>query len=405
VTGHEAGPLVTGGRLVTVDGHPVCRACGTAVVPGRADRWLHLAAGRPFPRRSRWFEPVRWPVLRGLRTYREFTARYPWTVRPELCGGTITTEQDWREGVGRLRDYHAMLSAARRRRVLGPGENPYLDLVQVLAGGHGDGPRGRGAVPGGLASVLDLAARRRELSALFAWAIPDAGALAVLAARGPLVEAGAGTGYWAALLRARGVDVLASDARPPGTDTGTAGNEFHDTGHRPWTDVRQASAVAAVRASPGRTLFLCWPPLDDDGASYAALRAYRGDVLAYAGGGPDGLGGTVRFHREIALNWHPAEQVMLPAWPGLRDRLVIYRRDEVRRPLSARDRCAECRRFLPTGAAGRCDACFARRPPAMALRVSGRRVEYPREVVDGMPTGLRLALERSPSLIPLAGPS
>jgi hypothetical protein len=43
----------------------------------------------------------------------------------------------------------------------------------------------------------------------------------------------------------------------------------------------------------------------------------------------------------------------------------------------------------------------------MALRVNGHRVEYPREVVAGMPTGLRLAFERSPALIqpPLTGPA
>ena len=151
--------------------------------------------------------------------------------------------------------------------------------------------------------------------------------------------------------------------------------------------------------TPGRTLFLCWPPFDDDGASYAALRAYRGDVLIYAGGGPGGPTGTLRFHRELELNWHPTEQVALPNWPGLRDRLVVYRRNPARQPLSQRDRCHGCRRFLPTGATGRCDACFARNPPAMALLVNGHRVEYPQEVVDAMPAGLRLAFERSPSLI------
>jgi len=404
VNTHDADPLLARGRLVMVDAHPVCATCGMAVLPGSADRWAHLAAGQAFPRRSRWFAPVSWPVLRGLGSYREFVDRYPWTVRPELCGGVVTTEDDWREGVRRLREYHAMLIAARRRRVLGAGENPYLDLVQVLAGGQRLGRRG--AMPGGLASVLDLAARRRELAALFAWAIPDAGALAVLAVlarRAPLLECGAGTGYWAALLRACGTDVVACDLavpghRRPGT-AGTAGNKYHDTGHRPWTRVEAASAVAAVRSSPDRTLFLCWPPFDEDGASYLALRAYRGEAVAYAGGGPDGPTGTVRFHRELALNWHPVEQVLLPNWPGLRDRLVVYRRNPVRRPLAARDRCTDCARFLPTGTTGRCDACFARRPPAMALRVSGHRVEYPQEVVDGMPPGLRLAFERSPSLI------
>jgi hypothetical protein len=399
VSQHDIGPLLVRGRLVTVDGHPICVVCGAAVVPASADRWDHLSAGRAFPRRSRWFTPVSWPVLRNLRTYREFVARYPWTVRPELCGGAITSEADWREGLHRLREYHAMLTAARRRRVLDAGENPYLDLVQVLAGGHR--LAGRFTVPGGLASVLDLATRRRELAALFAWAIPEAGALAVLAGHAPLIECGAGTGYWAALLRALGAGVVACDLTPPGTSgpAGTSGNNYHDTGHRPWTHVRAASAVAAVRANPGRTLFLCWPPYDEDGASYAALRAYDGDVFAYAGGGSDGPTGTVRFHRELALNWHPVEQVLLPNWPGLRDRLVVYRRNPVRLPLALRDRCSECARFLSTGTVGRCDACFARRPPAMALRVNGRRVEYPREIVDRMPAGLRLAFERSPSLI------
>ena len=163
-------------------------------------------------------------------------------------------------------------------------------------------------------------------------------------------------------------------------------------------------ALSAVRAYPDRALFLCWPPFDDDGASYAALRAYRGDVLLYVGdpagpGGSRGATGTIRFHRELALNWRPVEQVAIPTWPGLRDHLVIYRRNADRRPLAQRDRCPECKRFLPTGAAGRCDRCFTRHPPAMALQLNGYRVEYPREVVDAMPEGLRRAFERSPALV------
>ena len=40
--------------------------------------------------------------------------------------------------------------------------------------------------------------------------------LDALAERAPLVEVGAGLGYWAAALRARGVPVLALDSHPPG---------------------------------------------------------------------------------------------------------------------------------------------------------------------------------------------
>jgi hypothetical protein len=37
--------------------------------------------------------------------------------------------------------------------------------------------------------------------------------------------------------------------------------------------------------------------------------------------------------------------------------------------------------------------------PDGALRVNGHRAEYPQEIVDAMPRGLRLAFARSPSLI------
>ena len=429
-----ARPLLARGRLVTVDSHPLCADCGLAVAPDDAGHWEHVPAGRPFPRRSRWFAPVTWAGLRGLRSYQEFTERFPWTVTPELCGGAVTSEAEWAEGTRRLRDYHRLLAVTRSRRMLRAGENPCLELARLLAGAEPPGrpshepARGQDlawSVPGGLGHVLDLPARRRELAALFAWALPDEAALAVLARHGPLLECGAGTGYWAALLRARGADVLASDLAPPGAPAGQAAggardaaagasgrgsaapaaNRYHAGTRRPWAGVEAASAVGAVRAAraSGRTLFLCWPPFDDDGGSYGALRAYPGDTFIYAGGGPGGPTGTVRFHRELELNWHPAEQAALPNWPGLRDRLVVYRRNPARQPLSQRDRCHGCRRFLPTGVTGRCDACFARNPPAMALLVNGQRVEYPQEVVDAMPAGLRLAFERSPSLIPLLG--
>jgi hypothetical protein len=310
----------------------VCVACGVTVVPAAGGRWRHLPAGRPYPRRSRWLAPVTWRQLRRMASYQEFTARYPWTVRPDLCGG-ITTEQDWREGVRRLRAYHAGLAAAGRRSAVRPGENPYADLVAMLAGLPPGADPGAApfAVPPGLANVLGLAARRRELASVFSWAIPSEGALSVIAGYSPLVECGAGTGYWAALLRGRGADVAAYDIAPPGS--GSA-NEFHRR-RRPWTQVLPGTSAAAVAASPGRALLLCWPPRDDD-ASYTVLRALSADTVLYLGEGPGGATGSERFHQELALNWTPAEQVALPRWPGLRDKLTVYRRSVVRRPADKR---------------------------------------------------------------------
>ena len=281
-----------------------------------------------------------------------------------------------------LAEYRQRLAAAARLRALDAAANPQLELMTLLLAARE-------------ADRLDLEARRRELASLFSWAVPNARALDVLAAHAPLLECGAGTGYWAALLRARGVDVIAYDAAPPGR----APNDFHRARRAPWTEVARSSSVAAARRHRGRTLLLCWPPYGDDAASYDVLRAYRGDALVYIGEPDEGATGSVRFRRELALNWTLGETVALPRWPRLRDTLMVYRRNAERRPLAERDRCFQCRRFIATGAIGRCDWCFARRPAALALQVGSHRVEYLQEMLDALPRAEREALERAPNRI------
>ncbi|WP_326557600.1 class I SAM-dependent methyltransferase [Micromonospora sp. NBC_01796] len=385
-------PLLLGGRRALVDGHPICGACGAAVVPSGPDRWRHLPAGQPYPRRSRWLAPVTLAELRKLPTYEDFAARYPDAVRPAGGPATATTRQDWLTGRHRLEAYESALGELTRRR-LGPADNPYLDLVAILAGGPpGIGPL---RVAPGLARVLDLPGRRRELAGRLAWAMPSEAALALVADHSPVLDGGAGTGYWAALLHHRGADVRAVDASPPAG----GGNRYHPANARRWAPVERLDTVAAVRGDPHRTLLLCWPPPDDDTGGYLAVRAYRGDTLLYVGGDRDGPTGTTRLHRELALNWTPTEDLGLPSWPGVPDRLTVWRRNAVRHPYGAPDRCPDCGRFQPVGTVGRCDRCFAATPPALAVLVNGQRVEYPRHVVDRMPPALRAALHASPNRV------
>src|SRR5437899_13069144 len=84
---------------------------------------------------------------------------------------------------------------------------------------------------------------------------------------------------------------------------------------------------------------------------------------------------------------------------SLHDALPIYRRNSERRPHLERDRCFECKRFIATGAIGRCDWCFERRPAALALQVGKHRVEYLQEMLDALPAAQRSAVERSPNRI------
>lgn len=357
--GEAAGvrPLLSAGRRVIVDGHPICAVCGGAVEPVGPDQWRHGLSRRPR------FTPF-------AASFEEFSSRFPWVS---------TSEAEWREALRCLTQYRKELSAAARRRELRAGENPYLELFRLLMSSP--------------SRLLDLEERRRELASLFSWAIPTEAALEALARHAPLIECGAGMGYWLALLRARGVDAIGYDRSRPGKR-----NAWHRRTRRAWTAVGRLKSIEAARGHPERTLVLCWPPYDDDAASYDVLRAYRGNTVIHVGE-REGASGSVRFHRELALNWTLVEELELPHWPRLQDRVMVYRRNAQRRPHLERDRCFECHRFIRTGAIGRCDACFARRPPALALKVGRHRVEYTREVVEAMPKALRRAFENSSNRI------
>jgi len=379
-------PFHVGGSRVLVDGRSICSECGRAVLPTGPGEWRHLEENEPYPERSRWLSPT--PAeLREVETYAEFRATWPaWS----------TTESQWREGLRRLELYEEALETEREQQPLERGENPYLAIVELLAEPVSD-PEGQELVwglPHGLAQMLDLSSRRRELVQLFAWAIPTEEALAAVAPFGPLVECGAGTGYWSALLQVRGADVVATDPVPAGTDE----SEFHREPVRPWTEVARLDAVAAVRAHRDRTLLLCWPPYDDDAASYDPLSAYDGDVVIHVGE-TDGASGSVRFRRELALNWTLEEAVDLPSWPWLEDRVHVLRRNPVQERQPEGDPCTECVRLMPPGSIGRCDECFARNPPALALRVGRHRAEYSQAELDAMPPPLRAAFEASASRI------
>jgi len=131
----------------------------------------------------------------------------------------------------------------------------------------------------------------------FSWAIPTE-----QGARGPrestLRSWSAAPAWvsWSALLQSRGVDAIAYDLLPPGGRK--PGTHTTRAGRRPWTEVRQGSRGRGGAPPPvKRALFLCWPPYDDDAASYAALRAYRATYAIHVGERDEGVTGSVRFHR------------------------------------------------------------------------------------------------------------
>lgn len=150
---------------------------------------------------------------------------------------------------------------------------------------------------------------------LFAYAIPNDSALQEIGRHAPIIEVGAGTGYWAKLLRAQGVEIKAFDKA-------LSDNEYH--GNIPAFTKVQRGGAANVRRYRDHTLFLCYPP-PDDGMAIACLQAYTGEVFLYVGEWR-GNTGTREFEQLLLQEWSLEKRVKLPNWGSEANVLMVWRR-------------------------------------------------------------------------------
>lgn len=177
-------------------------------------------------------------------------------------------------------------------------------------------------------------ASRNDLCGKYAWAIPDPDSLRFVAqALSPkAIEIGAGTGYWASLLTQLGVDMLCYDLNPP---QHTGHNNYHSPRNEQGTallgitrdiffDVRAGNHLMAANY-PDRTLFLCWPPYDNDMA-YNALQAYTGKRLVYIGEDEGGCTADEAFFTLLSEAWHIVDEHIPVQWSGIHDIIQVYER-------------------------------------------------------------------------------
>jgi hypothetical protein len=207
-------------------------------------------------------------------------------------------------------------SAARIGVVLPPLENPYLDEFRALM------PTWR-VPPHQRKLTFERYVARQRMVARYAWAVPTNEAIELLLRHAPLVEMGAGTGYWAWLVRQAGGDILAFDRYPPPDPR----NRWH-AGERQWTEV-MPGGPRLLHRHPGRTLFLCWPPEDEPMAAQC-LDAYDGDTLVFAGELRLSSSEALEPSRHAFERWEPVEDLDLPRWESVDDSLFVLRRTSPR---------------------------------------------------------------------------
>ena len=188
-----------------------------------------------------------------------------------------------------------------------PIANPYLDEFRGLFGK--DNPD--------FAEVASLYPdrhrRRNDLCAKYAWAIPNEAALREIARHGPIIEIGAGGGYWARLLRQMGVAILPFDNR----------SSHQEVSAKQWVSVKRGDDRQAALHSD-HSLFLCWPPYDTDMAE-RAIRQYCGSTVLYVGE-KYGCTGTEACEDLLCEEWGEVAAVTIPQWPAIHDCLRTFTR-------------------------------------------------------------------------------
>ena len=152
----------------------------------------------------------------------------------------------------------------------------------------------------------------------YAYVLPEPHLLEVISRYSPLVEIGAGTGYWAYLLRLVGADVVAYDTAPLG---GLRPNRYHPA-MRPWGEVLDGD-VNVLSKYVQRSLFLCWPPRFSN--LWESLQFFRGEFVLYIGDRTERTPHLATLDRDFVLVEAHKAVAMDPA-PGTRVELSVWRR-------------------------------------------------------------------------------
>lgn len=183
---------------------------------------------------------------------------------------------------------------------MAPAVNENTMPKRLPAGGlpppitHGVGPMAVGvaaAIRSGDPRLQEDAVQR------FGFAVPTVAALDAISACSPggVVEIGAGTGYWAAQLAHRGVDVLAVDLHPPPD----LDNPWF-AGSPTWFPVESGDERVAGE-QPSRCLLLVWPTKNEMWPADALALHHRagGRHAVYVGEPAGGRTGDAVLHALI----------------------------------------------------------------------------------------------------------
>lgn len=142
----------------------------------------------------------------------------------------------------------------------------------------------------------------------------------------PLLEIGAGSGYWSYELQKHGIDIIATDSETG--KYGFWGKDGNSTGRWKnfYTDIQTIDCRDAIRKYPNRNILTVWPDYDAPWA-YHAIRMFTGKTVIYMGEGHGNCTADDNFHEYLDSEFSNQILVPMPHFWGNYDRdLVIASR-------------------------------------------------------------------------------
>lgn len=163
--------------------------------------------------------------------------------------------------------------------------------------------------------------------------MPTDAAVETLCEYGPILEIGAGAGYWAHVLSEAGCEILATDYLPPNIVHDDLPDEYWDavgtekyhfislqreereSYQRMWHTV-QVADHSCVKSYPSHTILMCHPPAFDwteEVLDYCHL----GQQVAFVGEWFPGPDATPMFFKRLAEEWELVETFPVYDWASM----------------------------------------------------------------------------------------